>query len=169
MSRIGYFHKAIQKYGKNNFVIEQIDSANNLQELNEKEVYWISKLNTLSPSGYNLTIGGDSNFKYSKDVIERTNTTKSTNGPRRDSKNKYKGVLRVFGNRYQASVDGKRIGYFKSEKIAAYQYDVRRKAVTGENCYLNFPNGPDENLACELKNLFFENLNKTYGITYDKN
>lgn len=50
---------AISKYGADNFSIEQIDSANSREELNEKERYWIEKLNTLSPNGYNLTTGGD--------------------------------------------------------------------------------------------------------------
>lgn len=50
---------AINKYGKENFTIEQIDSAASLEELNKKEVNWISKLGTLD-SGYNLHPGGNS-------------------------------------------------------------------------------------------------------------
>lgn len=51
-------YSAIKKYGENNFYIDQIDSAKNLNELNCKEIYWIKKLNTLSPNGYNLRTGG---------------------------------------------------------------------------------------------------------------
>ena len=40
------------------FKIEIIDTANTIEELNEKEVFWIDKLNTLSPNGYNLDSGG---------------------------------------------------------------------------------------------------------------
>lgn len=50
-----YLHRAIRKYGENNFIIERIDTANNLQELNKKEMFWIQKL---SPK-YNMTKGGD--------------------------------------------------------------------------------------------------------------
>lgn len=53
-------HSALLKYGFDNFTIEQIDSASSQEELNEKEKYWISELNTLSPNGYNLTTGGES-------------------------------------------------------------------------------------------------------------
>ena len=52
---------AIQKYGKQNFSIEQIDSAETQQDLNIKEIYWIAYFNTLDPKiGYNRSPGGDS-------------------------------------------------------------------------------------------------------------
>ena len=49
--------KAIQKYGANNFWFEVIE--NQVEDYNEKEKYWIKKLNTIYPNGYNLQSGGD--------------------------------------------------------------------------------------------------------------
>lgn len=49
--------KAIQKYGKENFTIKQIDLANSRKEANEKERYWIKFYKT-QIEGYNLTEGG---------------------------------------------------------------------------------------------------------------
>jgi group I intron endonuclease len=49
---------AIIKYGKENFTIEEIDKAETIEELNEKEIYFISLLNSISPNGYNLSGGG---------------------------------------------------------------------------------------------------------------
>jgi len=51
--------KAISKYGKENFTIEEIDKADSIKELNEKEIHYIKLYNSLSPNGYNLTTGGD--------------------------------------------------------------------------------------------------------------
>ena len=53
-------HKAIVKYGVDNFSFEVIES--NVQEslLNELEMFYISKFNSKTPNGYNLTDGGDS-------------------------------------------------------------------------------------------------------------
>ena len=51
-------HDAIIKYGIENFIVEQIDTANTYEELLEKEIYWIEKLGTFGP-GYNLTKGGE--------------------------------------------------------------------------------------------------------------
>ena len=54
-----YFHRAIRKYGKENFALEILDTANTEIELDEKEIFWINKLNTLFPGGYNLRVGGN--------------------------------------------------------------------------------------------------------------
>lgn len=50
---------AIKKYGKENFTKVIIDSAENNEELNKKEIYWIKKLNSQNKDiGYNITDGG---------------------------------------------------------------------------------------------------------------
>ncbi len=51
---------AIRKYGKENFALEQIDSAETLDQLNIMEQTYIKALNTLAPNGYNLELGGSS-------------------------------------------------------------------------------------------------------------
>lgn len=54
-----YFHNAIAKYGEENFIFEQIDSAANMDELNEKEQYWIQFYDSTNENfGYNLDSGG---------------------------------------------------------------------------------------------------------------
>ena len=49
---------AIAKYGWKNFTVEIIEVCP-VESLNEKERYWIAKLNSKAPNGYNLTDGGD--------------------------------------------------------------------------------------------------------------
>ena len=44
-------HKAIRKYGREHFKMEIIEWTKNY---NEREKYWIKKLNSLSPNGYNM-------------------------------------------------------------------------------------------------------------------
>lgn len=57
--------RAIYKYGVNNFVVEQIDTATSLEELNQKEKYWIKFYNSTNREiGYNLTEGGDGGNTY---------------------------------------------------------------------------------------------------------
>lgn len=59
-------YKAIRKYGAANFIIEQIDTANTKEELNNKEIYWIRKLNSTNDEiGYNLTAGGTGGDTFS--------------------------------------------------------------------------------------------------------
>ena len=49
-----HFARAIRKYGKENFIIEVIDSAETQGELNKKEQYWIQYYNSVE-EGYNET------------------------------------------------------------------------------------------------------------------
>lgn len=50
-------HRALLKYGIENFSIELVEQT---EQLNEREKFWIKELHTLySDGGYNLTIGGE--------------------------------------------------------------------------------------------------------------
>lgn len=52
-----YFHKAIQKYGVENFIWEVIEQCKK-SELDERESYWIEYYDSFN-KGYNCTRGGD--------------------------------------------------------------------------------------------------------------
>ena len=56
-------HKAFKKYGFENFTIEILDTAYSKEELNQKEIYWISKFDTFK-NGYNLCEGGGQTSGY---------------------------------------------------------------------------------------------------------
>jgi group I intron endonuclease len=66
---------AIKKYGRDGFTIEEIDKASSLEELNEKEKYFINKYNTLSPNGYNLSTGGNAPI-FSEETRKRMSDAK---------------------------------------------------------------------------------------------
>lgn len=58
--KTNYMYSAIHKYGRENFTIEEIDRASSEQELNEKEIYWISFYNSTNREiGYNIKEGGN--------------------------------------------------------------------------------------------------------------
>lgn len=67
------FHRALKKYGKENFEWEIIDTAKTEKEIIEKEIYWIKKLNTCihSPNsnGYNITLGGEGGVSWNSRPI----------------------------------------------------------------------------------------------------
>ena len=65
------FLSSINKYGVDSFTFEIIDSANNLDELNDKEIYWIDFYGSVSPNGYNITGGGQGKkMKTTKELSE---------------------------------------------------------------------------------------------------
>lgn len=57
-STCGLLREAIRQYGKDSFVMEQVDTGQNRDELNQKEKAWISKENSMFPNGYNIDSGG---------------------------------------------------------------------------------------------------------------
>ena len=62
-------HRAIRKYGNKNFKVEEIDTASSLEELNEKEIYYIQKYNSYK-KGYNASLGGFGHCKYDYEKIK---------------------------------------------------------------------------------------------------
>jgi group I intron endonuclease len=67
-SRTTYFDNALRKRGMAGFNFVVLNYAED--ELNYWEKFWIAKLDTMWPNGYNHTSGGD-NFKRSGESIRR--------------------------------------------------------------------------------------------------
>jgi group I intron endonuclease len=55
-----YFHRAIKKHGKDSFKTEILQTCTSKAELDKQEKFYINKLKTLKPKGYNLALGGSS-------------------------------------------------------------------------------------------------------------
>ena len=70
-------HKAIQKYGCEAFSVEIIRYPGISHEaLNAVERWWVRRLQTLSPAGYNLTEGGDGS-KHSEETRQKISEAQS--------------------------------------------------------------------------------------------
>lgn len=50
-------HNAFRKYGLDNFTFEILEEVS-IKELDDKEIFYIKELNSLSPNGYNIQSGG---------------------------------------------------------------------------------------------------------------
>jgi group I intron endonuclease len=72
-----YFHRAIRKYGIENFIVEILekDILDNCM-LNDREIFWIQQL---SPK-YNMTIGGDGVVGYTPTEEHKKNMSLSKSG-----------------------------------------------------------------------------------------
>lgn len=55
---------ALEKYGHDIFTTEILEFCP-VEQLNDRETYWIQQFNTTAPNGYNLTKGGDYTFVLS--------------------------------------------------------------------------------------------------------
>ena len=67
-------HNDIKKYGKGFFKREVLEHCSSQKELEEKECYWIKKLNSTNPQiGYNVAeggTGGNTYFGKTKDEMD---------------------------------------------------------------------------------------------------
>lgn len=73
-------YSAFKKYGFENFIISELEECSE-EELNDREKYWIEKLDTYY-HGYNATFGGGGVRKYDKqkiiDTLYKTCSIKET-------------------------------------------------------------------------------------------
>lgn len=69
-------HRAMRKYGVNNFRMEVLATALDAEHLKELEVKFISLHNSKSPLGYNMTNGGDGTkgLTHSKEAKNKIGT-----------------------------------------------------------------------------------------------
>lgn len=56
--------RAFSKYGEENLLVEVIDYATNIDELNAKEIKWIEFYNCIIPYGYNQCVGGKNTIGF---------------------------------------------------------------------------------------------------------
>lgn len=66
-------NRAREKYGLENWSVEILVECSTQEELNKWEIFYIDKLNTKTPNGYNLTDGGEgvSGFKHSNETKKK--------------------------------------------------------------------------------------------------
>lgn len=72
---------AIKKYGKENFnkeILEYINDDEKHKIVSEREIFWIKEENTLCPSGYNISPGGEGGC--TKESAKKGVLTKKKNG-----------------------------------------------------------------------------------------
>lgn len=130
-NKIGCFslHRAIQKYGKENFDIQQIDHAHSRDELDNKEIYWIKYYDSMNPlKGYNLKSGGNT-CELSDEVKKRM--SKSHIGFRHSDKTKLKMSITRKGKKRGCFSEEWRKNISESHK--GYKRTVDSKKKQGES------------------------------------
>lgn len=71
-----HLHRAIERYGANNFKVEIIEVCKTREELNEREEYYIHLYNSSNSNfGYNKTKGGDG-VRHTKEIIRKKKETR---------------------------------------------------------------------------------------------
>lgn len=155
-----HFSRAIQKYGEDSFILEIIDTAVSLQELSDKEIYWIKFYDSTNyERGYNILPGGitftSDSSKFWWETLSASEREKyglnmsnlkqgSTSRPRNNKSSNFIGVWRrksKFVESWQCGLTFNKKRYSKSlptEEEAAICYDKLATYFYGENAKTNF-------------------------------
>ena len=118
-----YLHNAIEKYGRQNFKVEQIDIALDQAELDYKEMQYIKLYDTLAPNGYNLDLGG----KGGRNVSGENNPMFGVKRPEVGLRNKQTKGKAVN----QFSIDGIFIAQYPSIREAERQTGIDNAWISG--------------------------------------
>lgn len=70
-----HLYLAMNKYGKETFSVELLDTADNQEDLNEKECYWINYYNSIH-EGYNMMQGGTTENPMTSAIVKQKHLQK---------------------------------------------------------------------------------------------
>ncbi|MBQ4060572.1 MAG: GIY-YIG nuclease family protein [Bacilli bacterium] len=156
--------KAIQKYGKELFWYEILEHQ--VEDYNEKEIYWIKKLGSLIPYGYNILPGGESPPIYrgadnptailsNQKVEELTWDLKNTSITMTELAKKY-----GFSSITSVSEFNKGITY-----VREIDYPIRKEIMIGQG---KLTNEQVTDIISILKNTYrsYEDIAKQYQVEY---
>lgn len=128
-----YLHKAMRKYGIENFIISTLEEPDILL-LNIREIYWIAELNSIVPFGYNCTKGGNGgDTSLSENYKQGIKNRPSTKGPLNPNFGKLGTNSPNFGKtRTEQQKNNLREGWLKS-----WKNPDRRKQASARQTILN--------------------------------
>jgi len=140
----------LNKY-RNSVLIEQIDIANNIDELKEKEVFYIKKYRSEGIDLLNMTDGGEGSYGY-KHTEESLLKMRGENNPmfgKPNLINKY-----LFGKKIESSLDGVNWNIYDSihdaERVTGICYKIISNICKGDYVY-NKTNYLFRYYGCERK------------------
>lgn len=93
-----YFYRALRKYGWDNFEWSIIHEASTLEELLEKESFFIKEYKTFKKNGYNETVGGRGCFgwKHSEETKKKISAASKENNKGKKLTEEHKKKIGLF-------------------------------------------------------------------------
>lgn len=121
---------AIRKYGEEYFHTYLLDTASNITELREKEIYYIKQFDTFN-SGYNMTVGGENFPKQPNTVVVRDcdgNTSKISCEVFHNNKDKYSHINHGMITIYK---EGEKLRVTSEDYLNVYSKDGWKSKNSG--------------------------------------
>lgn len=123
-----HLHRAMKKYGIENFSIELIEEVNNQEELDEREYYWIQYYNAIN-EGYNIK---DTKGKCGGDTLSNNKNLKIIKQKLSNSK---KGKLNPNARKIKAiNIETKTEYYFDTLKECQLKLNIPYHSIISKRC-----------------------------------
>lgn len=131
-------YAAIRKHGLDSFqisVIEELPTGTPIEFLNAREIYWIAFYQSLSPTGYNLTSGGDGKFFLAEEVKAKISNTKMGHSVSQKARDKISLSLtgrigpnkgRSFSEEWRAKIGAVQLGKKVSEETKTKMSEAQK-------------------------------------------
>ena len=120
---------ALHKHCLENFTFTILEECLK-EDLNDREIYWIKKLNTQSPHGYNMTAGGGGSLNASKQT--RAKMSKAKKGKKLTKEHVEKVIDAVSKScvindvEYKSTTEASKILNFKQNSLSRYLAGTRK-------------------------------------------
>jgi group I intron endonuclease len=175
-----YLYNAIKKYGKDNFIIEQIENCPD-ECGNDKEKYWIKYFNSSNKTiGYNITEGGDGGIK-SEESKKRISESlkiyyKNHPPPYNPTKGKFGKFHQFYGKHHKLKIKqnlskfrtGKKYEDIMNKSTSIKLKNMHREMWSGENnpAFKKFPIEEIIKNLHEFPLLTAQDISNNYKISY---
>lgn len=123
-----HLYTAMNAYGRENFQIELLDEAATIEELNEKEIYWINFYDSLN-NGYNMKHGGQDENPMNSAVVKEKHDEKMRS---EEVRSKISKSMTEYRNTHGFSADHKQklsdaaknqVYFYKDDKVTHTHVD----------------------------------------------
>lgn len=150
-------HKAINKYGKENFIFEIIEECDNELFGLEREKFWIKHYVSFGKNGYNLTKGGDGSSGFRHSQKSKNKMSQSRRGTRLGEENSF------YGKHHSTQTKKLLSNIHKGKKIPKNQIMKRSKLTIKE--VLQIRKECDDCITKKSRTLKYKELAKKYQVS----
>jgi len=158
------FHRALKKYGANNFKLEVLRECKDLDELKVVEMFYIKELssfiNAENSNGYNMTFGGEGTVGFKHSVKTRLNFSIAKKELYKNSIHPAIGVHHTEERKLKQRI--RMIGKYCGDRNHYYgkKHSEETKAIMSKKAKKRFSNGKHPMLGIKLS----EEQKKNIGL-----
>ena len=166
-----HFHRAIRKYGKNNFKWKMLEECDSQEQLNNRERYYIKKYNSLK-NGYNMTAGGGvmTGWNHSDETKHKISLKSREWYSKNEHPNKGRVWPEEFKRKISAGHTGKKLSDEHKNKISKRSSGKNNpmyglsgsRSPAAKNYKIIFPDGSEEIINCLKTFCETHELNQVY-------